>query len=201
MDAVDIRRALEGEFRYAANAYRHMRGQLSRADSGRPLLDAAVKASNALGGYKPQATLNRAYAMHRENVRRYAREANAVLDAYISAASRPAAFYPWHPANFFYNPVGNILVGLGAFDYSEYAFRLHDLAGHARLLELQRRIIEAQVAPQRIPAMLANVGIHLMDPYTGRPMHWDAASASLSFAAHGARFLREGRMTVNLFNP
>lgn len=197
-DEIDMRRALEGEFRYAANAFRHMQPHLAQADSERPFIDTAVKAASALGGYKPHATLNLAYAMHRDNVRRYADNAGAVLQAYVAPGARGEQPWPWHPANLFYNPVGKILVSLGAFDYSEYAFRLHDLAGHSRLVELQRRIIEAKVAPERIPAMLANVGISLMDPYSGKPMVWDAANGSLSFAGNGGRFLRDGRMAVTL---
>jgi hypothetical protein len=96
------------------------------------------------------------------------------------------------------DPFCKILVSGAAPNFSDYSFRLHDLTGYSRLIELQRRMVEGDVRPEKFAEFLAGAGRALMAPYAGKPMEWNEANGTISFAGHGKRFLKDGRMIVEL---
>ena len=73
-----------------------------------------------------------------------------------------------------------------------------DLWGTTRLLELQRQITLAKVPARAVPQFLADAGPDLADPRTKLPMHYDAASHSLSFLPLEASSERNGSSRVLL---
>ena len=85
------------------------------------------------------------------------------------------------PGAIFYNLVGKLVLSFDMPDYTPYAFRMHNLLGLSRLIDLQRRIIDANIPAEKIAESLPAFGADLMDPYTEKPMQWDPATRSLSF--------------------
>ena len=126
----------------------------------------------------------------------YARTPKQILDERTAFAERQQDFNAWAPTVIFYNPVGKVLVSVGMIDLGDCSFRLHDLIARSRLLDLQRRLIEGDVQPQQREQFLADAD--LMNPYTEKPFELNAAKNSISFAGHGARHLKNGRVSVEL---
>ena len=83
-----------------------------------------------------------------------------------------------------------------AQDVGEAATAIDDLIARSRLLYLQRHIIEQNVQPQQREQFLADAD--LMNPYTEKPFELNAAKNSICFAGHGARHLKNGRVSVEL---
>ena len=80
-----------------------------------------------------------------------------------------------------------------------YALRVADLIGLSRLVDTQRRIIAGNVPIENVGSALANIGPGLMDPYTEKPMQWDAASKRISFVLYGKRWANSGFVTLEHF--
>ena len=84
------------------------------------------------------------------------------------------------------NGMGNILVRVAAPDFSEYALRLHDLDGYHRLNGLWVEMLAAGVDAEAAGAFIAKSDARFHDPYTQKPMAWDAASKQISFRPQSA---------------
>lgn len=84
------------------------------------------------------------------------------------------------------------------FSYDDYAFRVYDLVGYTRLVELKRRILQQRVTADDLRSFLAHQPPELFDPYTEQPATWNAEQRSLSFEGHGDRFLTDGRLVVGV---
>ncbi|HEY3644417.1 MAG TPA: hypothetical protein VGM16_03690, partial [Gammaproteobacteria bacterium] len=80
-----------------------------------------------------------------------------------------------------YDPLGNMLFDLPAPDYSGYTARMIDQEGMRRLVSLQLMLKQQHVSAAAVPGFLAHADPALADPYTGKPMQWDAAHHALSF--------------------
>ena len=65
--------------------------------------------------------------------------------------------------------------------FVSYAQRLHDLDAMNRLLGLGAEIIAADVDEEGIAAFVAQSDARFFDPYSGKPMAWDATARQLSF--------------------
>lgn len=91
------------------------------------------------------------------------------------------ALYSWRMV---YNPLGKYLWTLSLPDYDSYVLRLSDLMGVIRLARLQAEIATENVKTAAIPARLA-ADPALFDPYTNKPMGWDAAKGQLYFDLRG----------------
>jgi hypothetical protein len=152
---------------------------------------------------KPQATLNftRAYyqrlaELSRSPARRVGEELRTLQEQVQSG------IYNW---KIVYNPLGKLLVAR-AFDnvWNDYFYRVHDVDSLARLVALQVRIVEKGIADSDVPGFLASGDKALFDPYTEKPMQWDAAARQLWFEPRspwGKRDKiggREGRIAVGL---
>ncbi|MDR0476924.1 MAG: hypothetical protein LBH14_03160, partial [Desulfobulbaceae bacterium] len=57
----------------------------------------------------------------------------------------------------------------------------HDLDGYIRLVALQAALRHDKVPRAQGADYVQRVGPDLRNPYDGQPMHWDAASSTLSF--------------------
>jgi hypothetical protein len=80
-----------------------------------------------------------------------------------------------------YNPFGKLLHASAMPAFVTYKTRLHDLDGRQRLLRLQWKIVEQQVPADKVGDFIAAAGAEYHDPYTNKPMAWDAKTRTLSF--------------------
>ncbi|MCY7389817.1 MAG: hypothetical protein LH481_17480 [Burkholderiales bacterium] len=150
-----------------------------------------------LGGFRVNATINRAYVFFKEWVELFAKSPKAILEEKNALLDRQAKSQEFTVGAVFYNPIGRFLETKGNYDMASYAFRIADLIGLSRLVDTQRRIIAGKVPMENVGSALANIGPGLMDPYTEKPMQWDAASKRVSFVLHGKRFANYGYVTLD----
>jgi hypothetical protein len=147
--------------------------------------------------YQPQATINEAYALARMSIDHYDQPPKEFLASDTAFMQRLAEIRQFRPLDFFYNPAGRLDVGEGLdMDYRKYYFRLHDLVGLSRMVALQRQLIAARVPSSKVAELLTSFGPELLDPFTERPMQWNAQSRQLSFELHGKRFANFGFVDV-----
>lgn len=84
-----------------------------------------------------------------------------------------------------HNPVGKVtLSASGMPAYDEYILKLADLMGIMRLARLQVELVADGITEVEIPARIA-ANKALYDPYSGKPMGWDAGKRQLYFDVHG----------------
>jgi len=90
-----------------------------------------------------------------------------------------------HSWRFLYNPIGKIAVTRETrFQYEAYILKHYNLVGITRLARLQTEVVTERTAVEEIPARIA-ADKALFDPYTSKPMGWDAGKRQLYFDAHG----------------
>ena len=82
--------------------------------------------------------------------------------------------------------------------YEGYAYRVHDLAGYSRLVELQRRLALSRTPLVKTGETIAAADTNLLDPYTGKPMAFDDAAQTISFATRGHGLHTEQALSVKL---
>ena len=133
--------------------------------------------------YKPHATINAAYAayLHTRDVLRKP-PAALLQEQTAEGAARDAMKFH----DYVVNPIGKVLLRVAMPSFSSYALRLHDLDAYNRLLGLGAEIIAADVSTEGIADFVAASDARFFDPYTGKPMAWDAESRRLSFKASTA---------------
>lgn len=158
-----------------------------------------LRAAFAAGGFRPNASTNHGYLIFKEAIDLFAKSPKQVLDGRAALVERQEKLSRITLGAIFYNPVGRITNAIGMPDFTQYAFRITDIIGFSRLLELKRRVIESNIALDKVPAVLANAGPELMDPYTEKPMQWDAATKRISFAIQGKRSPVFGYVTLEHF--
>jgi|JI10StandDraft_1071094.scaffolds.fasta_scaffold74962_2 hypothetical protein len=146
--------------------------------------------------YQPHASINDAHAAFSIIASHLAKPPKEYLVTDAAFKEELAQATRFRPQDIFYNFAGRLGLHLGLPDLSKYYFRMHDLVGLTRLVDLQRRIIAAKLPPQRVGESLSAFGAELMDPYTGQPMQWNASSKQLSFVLHGKRFANFGFVAV-----
>ena len=146
-----------------------------------------LRAAFAAGGFRANATLNVSFRYFQELLQFMAKSPKEVLEGHQALMKQQEKVASFSLRDIFYNPVGRITYSISPPNYFEYAFRVDDIIGTSRLLDLQRRVIEAGIAPDKVTSFVAAAGPGLMDPYTEKPMQWDAATKRLSFVGHSKR--------------
>ncbi len=146
--------------------------------------------------YHPHASINDAYAAFSIIVSHLAKPPKDYLATDAGFKEELARVTRFRPQDIFFNFAGRLGLRLALPDFNKYYFRMHDLVGLTRLVDLQRRLIAAKVPPHRAGESLPTFGTDLMDPYTEQPMQWNAASKQLSFVLHGKRFANFGFVDV-----
>jgi len=191
--------SMRAEAQFNVGTFRDMkRGNKFLSDSffeevpGPPML-----AAFHLGGFRANASTNLIYASFKELLELFAQSPKAILDGQQAMLDRRAKSHELSVGAVFYNPIGRILHASGTPETTKYAFRIADLIGLSRLVDTQRRIIAGKVPMENVGSALANIGPGLMDPYTEKPMQWDAASKRVSFVLHGKRFANYGYVTLD----
>lgn len=83
-----------------------------------------------------------------------------------------------------YNPIGKFMVAMNEQDMGSYLLRLTDTALISRAVRLQ--VLAALAGSNDIPSLLAGDPA-LFDPYTGRPLAWDARTGILAVDLRGTQ--------------
>ena len=133
--------------------------------------------------YKPNATLNSEVA--------YLGAVAAAMDLSVNEGSAAleklmvddVQMTAWQYVD---NPAGNLLRRVATIDEGREAYgrlRLHDTRAYARLVALQAEVLAGNVDASRVAEFVNASEARFHDPYTGKPMAWDAASRRLSFQA------------------
>lgn len=154
----------------------------------------------ALLPLKVKTTLNRTFASYR-GIAQISR-----LD-HRAFAEQAAALHPFEPGVWDYvlNPVGTILLQIATPAFAQYYARLRDLEGLIRLARIKQMVLTQGIAADAVPALLATLPLGLRNPFTGAPMDWHAATATLSFpSAAGPEptaFPGERRLTIPSLAP
>ena len=156
-----------------------------------------LRAAFAVGGFRANATLNEAYRSFNELLVFLAKSPKEVFEGHKVLLDVQEKRTRFSLDAVFYNPVGRITNAHSTPNYTEYAFRVFDLIGLSRLLDLQRRIIEANVGPDKVSSLLAGTGPGLTNPYTELPMLWDPTTKQISFKMHGKRNVSFGYVTLD----
>lgn len=177
--------ALEGEKQFAAGVFHSL-----KEGSGLPaspwdappawwqrLLDRA-----STWAFLPQQTLNMSLARIEEVQAISGLPAHQLEAAFSSAlrqwAENDACGAPWKRLR---NAMGLCLAAIAAPSYQGYVQRVADIDGYRRLVMLQHRAIVQRLALADMPAWLQATPAELRNPYSLRPMRWDAATGSLLF--------------------
>ena len=156
-----------------------------------------LRAAIAVGGFRANATLNEGYRFFNELLVFLAKSPKEVLEGHKALLDLQEKRARFSLGAVFYNPVGRITANLITPSYTEYAFRVFDLIGLSRLLDLQRHIIEANVGTDKVGSLLAGAGPGLTNPYTELPMSWDPTTKQVSFKMHGKRNVSFGYVTLD----
>ncbi|MEQ1774175.1 MAG: hypothetical protein ABL891_10385 [Burkholderiales bacterium] len=178
--------ALESEFGFVKHGLHNPSATGFMGGGGSPMESAALHLF-----YKPNATLNQYYASHTQ-IMASLRDPPAVLAAEKDKTA--PGFGEWKILHFIDNPVGRILLQVGAPTFRPYALRLHDLDAYNRLVGLGVEIIAADAGLDGAGEIVAKSDARFHDPYTGKPMAWDAGTRQLSFKAN------EGLVSRKPFN-
>jgi hypothetical protein len=193
--APETRAALETEFRFARAAFDEAAsGQGEKGSFPERIVIALL--------FKRNATLNRAF-------RQFASLSGTVFEqpAHRAEAGWEAFSKAWldRPLwEYVYNPAGKVIIEAGALGWKDYPYRAHDLVALSRLLALRVELLAAGVTAEQVPQAIAASAERLRDPYTLKPMRWDAAKRRIYFDAKGERSrvlapgVEKGRVYVEL---
>ncbi|MEK6551752.1 MAG: hypothetical protein AABZ50_08985 [Pseudomonadota bacterium] len=127
--------------------------------------------------YQPDATVNLMY-MHYKTGIAATRLPGPEYTSYME--NRPPrgefSLWRWHLV---YNPAGKYMMHVGRPLFEGYSGRLRNLDGLLRLVQLRIDIRIAALPDSKIEALLA--ASRHKDPYTNKPMKWDARTRSIYF--------------------
>ncbi|HEV8096810.1 MAG TPA: hypothetical protein VGP71_13845 [Burkholderiales bacterium] len=169
---------VESEFAYSKPLLRNPAAQ--QDDGSTP---SAVEKLAVRFLYKPNATLNRAAEHLSAVAAAMDLPVNQGSDALMKIFREHSEMTPWQYID---NPAGNILRRVAATDEGKEAYarlRLHDVRAYGRLVALQAEVLAANVDAGRVAAFVAESDARFHDPYTGKPMIWNADSKQLGFQA------------------
>jgi len=133
--------------------------------------------------YKSNATLNREVEHLAAVAAAMDLPVNQGSEALTKILSESGGMTTWEYID---NPVGNILRRVAATEDGKEAYgrlRLHDVRAYSRLVALQAEVLAANIEAERVAAFVAQSDARFHDPYTGKPMEWDAGTKRLSFQA------------------
>jgi hypothetical protein len=82
--------------------------------------------------------------------------------------------------DFFDNPVGKMSLSIAISNLDTYVLRMHDLDAFNRLLALRVSLLASDIDDAGIAAFVEHADPRLHDPYTEKPIVWDASARRLS---------------------
>jgi hypothetical protein len=162
----------------------------------RDLPSLPIHAVFQLGGFRANASINRAYALFESSREHLTKSPKELLEGWERMTVRESELNALSLDAIFFNPIGRVFLSNNVAT-SRSPLRVGDLIGMTRLLDLQRRIIEGNVAREDVGAMISHADRGLMDPYTEAPMQWDATKRKISFVMQGKWFETFGNVTID----
>lgn len=196
IEEANLQRTLASEFRFSATVITSMSLHRDNQDGEKSLLD-KLREPVLRPAYESNATINLLHAQYQKNAEFLTKKPRELYARHAEYVAAQADMNPWHPKVLFYNPLGKVLVGISFPDYSSYAFRLYDLVGYSRLVDIQRRIVEEEISRDRLTAFIRQLDATLFNPYTDQPMRVDLTLRTISFEGHG-KWAEENGMQVEL---
>jgi hypothetical protein len=200
---INMQRMFEGEFRYAALAIHNVRYDANVNSKG--VAELSVRSAWIAAPWeeltlKRNATINMQYSDVTASGNFYSQSAAEVVTRQNEFSEKLNHYKPFRPSLWLYNPVGKIVSSIASPQYERYAYRIHDLAGYSRLVELQRQVALSHTPLTKTGEMIAAADINLLDPYTGKSMVFDATAQTISFTTKGSISLDEQSLSVKLAN-
>ena len=193
----DYKKAFSGEFQWGAYMYATLRKQQSEYGfftSESHFWDRA--ASSML--YKPNATINLQYQWVVRMQALADAPAHLLPETVQQIDGEFGKFTNPFRVDMVYNPVGKILVAIGASSpqsQARYISRVHNLDGYMRLLRMQLDIYVKKVPVKDIGSYLEKSPADLFDPYRNQPFRWDPDKRELWF--EGINPKGENKVTTN----
>ena len=179
---INLDRALVDEFRLASGMLLSLEGEI---DAVPYRVGNAFGKLITIGGFRSNATVNLQFMKNKELRGFYDRSAAEIVENESAFMADWSRFSLLSPSIYFYNPIGKVLVYVSPPDYGTYVYRMHDLDAFSRLLELQRQLSVVQLSADKVADFVQQANASLRDPYTGKPMRWNAAARTLSMQGHG----------------
>jgi hypothetical protein len=173
-----MRRCLVGEWIYMSESIRE--SDRASAIFGQESFVSRVKSRLADPLFRRQDTINK----QADYLLQMSELLNAPLDHYEDAVNQSAALRrrtqsQAFPPHSLYNIVGQILSGVGAFDFGAYARRVSDLEGVRRAAVLAVTLYSEKVEATQVSAALSTST--LREPYHNRPFEWDGTGDAILF--------------------
>lgn len=197
-----VKRVFDGEFRFGALMTQNLKSQIDVETEGSSAWFGLPRGLNKfmfIGGFKTNATINLQYG-HLSAIGDFYSKSGYEIATGLDAFQKEApTLNELDPRTWLYNPVGKVLALVATSEYGTYAYRLHDLAGYSRLVELQRQIALSHTPSEKIAEFIAAADLNLRDPYTGKAMAYDPVTQTISFATRGSNGesdLGEGSVTL-----
>lgn len=157
----------------------------------------------AWAGYRHRATANglaKLYPLHRKLVDTQAVEFSRQIEDVKQSRSLILQKEKWH----LMNPTGYAIMEVYEWYSQPLFFRIHDLSGLLSLVALQTQLHGIAGTTDAVTSLLSGeMGKRYADPYTNKPMQYDATAGTLSFEPRGDR-MREikksfgGRIAIRL---
>ncbi len=94
-----------------------------------------------------------------------------------------------------YNPLGKLFVEAATPAFEDYRYRLIDIDGYLRATALHSRIRAAGARDNAVPEIIAQAGAAYHDPYTDKPIVWNAKARTLTITWNG-KPRKEGGVAV-----
>lgn len=137
-------------------------------------------------GYAPNATLNLQVELNDATAPVCDAKPAALLQTAQAAKSRTAALMQKRASGLamFYNPIGKAIFAIHPA-FEDYRYRLIDLDGYLRATALHARIRAAGTRDEAIPGFIARAGAAYHDPYTDKPIAWNAKARTLTVTWNG----------------
>jgi hypothetical protein len=125
--------------------------------------------------FKPNATVNRTYSKIKYVVDLSHLPTTQFSSYQASPAKKPSIW------DYLYNGAGTLLNNEELATYDLYVYRLIDLEGLIRLVQLKQRIRSQNITESQMAQFLTDHAKNYGNPYTGEPMLWNAERQVLYF--------------------
>lgn len=175
---LSMRRCLVGEWMFMSAALRNT--DVDRVFLHQDSVVARVMSGSTAPLYQPQDSINR----NAEYISRIEEILSVPIERYEDSVNRTAEFSELTrkealPPRTAYNIVGQVLIGLGAYDFGTYARRVADLEGVRRAALVAVTFRAARVGMSEVAVELA--AAPLRNPYNNRPFEWDGKNHAILF--------------------
>lgn len=148
-------------------------------------------------GFLPNASLNLANDLNVAAVSFCGAKPSALGGAVAESKSRVETVMKNRASglDLLYNPLGKLIMDVATPALEDYRYRLIDLDGYLRATALHARIRATGTPDNAVPGFIAQAGAAYHDPYTDKPIVWDAKARTLTITWNG-KPKKEGGVAV-----